>query len=225
MAPAVDVRVSDDAGGACAAAARTIAEHLAAAVTARGVAHLALSGGSTGARLARALATEPVDWSAVHLWQVDERVAPDGDPARNATALLHELVERAHVPREVVHLMPVTEPDLAAAAAAYARVLPRLDVVHLGLGADGHTASWPPDQPGVATRAGDVTSTEPFNGHRRLTLTAPPVAAARAVVWVVCGADKRQALARVLAGDHALPATRALDARSVVFADRAAAPR
>ena len=117
----------------------------------------------------------------------------------------------------------VTAADLDEAAAAYGRSVPRFDVVHLGLGPDGHTASWPPDQPRARTAAGPVVLTDEFNGHRRMTLTAGPVARAHAVVWVVCGADKRDALRRALAGDLALPATHALDARSIVFADAAAA--
>lgn len=223
MAPAVDLHVSPDAAGAVQAAAAWITDALRAAIDARGIAHVALSGGGTGARLAQELAGRPIRWPVVQLWQVDERVAPDGDDARNATALVRDLVERARVPSKAVHLMPVTEPDLPRAAAAYGRALPRFDVVHLGLGPDGHTASWPPDQPAARTSPDPVSLTDPFNGHRRMTLTAGPVAGARAVVWVVCGADKREPLRRVLAGDPALPATHALDDRSVIFADAAAA--
>jgi 6-phosphogluconolactonase len=112
---------------------------------------------------------------------------------------------------------------LEAAASRYGATVPTFDVVHLGIGPDGHTASWPPDQPAARTAAAPVTVTAAFNGHRRMTLTAGPVAAARAVVWVVCGADKRDALQRALDGDESLPATHALDDRSVVFADTAAA--
>jgi 6-phosphogluconolactonase len=223
VASPVALHVSPDAATAIASAASSIRGHLARAVAERGAAHLALSGGGTGAQLARTLASQPIAWSAVEVWQVDERIAADGDDARNATALVRELVTDGPVRRAAVHLMPVTASDPDGAAGRYARTLPRFDVVHLGLGADGHTASWPPDQPAARTAEAAVTITGPFNGHRRMTLTAGPIAAARTVVWVVCGADKREVLRRVLAGDRALPATHALDHRSVIFADAAAA--
>ncbi len=225
MAPTADLRVSPDATAATGACASHLAALLDAALTARDTAHLALSGGSTGALLCRALATQPVDWTRVHVYQVDERVVPDGHPDRNANALVRELVDVASIPCDHVHLLPVTAPDLDRAAATYAAALPRLDVVHLGIGPDGHTASWPPDQPDVRTRPAAVTVTGPFNGHRRMTLTAGPVGAAHAVVWLVCGADKRDALERALARDVNVPAGRAIDGRSVVFTDAPAAPR
>ena len=116
----------------------------------RGVCSLAMSGGSTAAELFEALIETEVFWGRVELYQVDERVAPDEDAARNATALVHDFAEQVGIPESRVHLMDVTASDLAAAAARYAAALPkRFDVVHLGLGADGHTASWPPGSPSV----------------------------------------------------------------------------
>lgn len=229
MASAVDLRVSPDAAGAVAACAAHLAERAQHVIRNRRFVHLGLSGGSTGAQLCRALADAPLDWGRVHLYQVDERVAPDGDPQRNANALLHELVARVAIPLDHVHLMPVTAPDLAVGAAEYATGLRPLDVAHLGLGPDGHTASWPPDQPEARTAPVRVTATvRPFNGTRRMTLTQEGLAEVHHLVWLVCGADKRDALRRALAGDDALPASHAFalrtDAmRQVVFADTAAA--
>jgi 6-phosphogluconolactonase len=224
MASTAALRVSPDTGAATAACAAHLAARLEAVLAVRDDAHLALSGGSTGARLCRTLAALPVAWRRVHVYQVDERIVPDGHPDRNATALLHELVQPAAVPGDHVHLLPVTAADLDGAAAAYGAALPRLDIIHLGIGPDGHTASWPPEQPEVRTRPAPVTVTAEFNGHRRMTLTAAPIAAAREVVWLICGADKRDTLHRALSGDPGVPAAHAMDERSVVFADAAAAP-
>ncbi len=228
MASAVDLRVSADAAAAIEAAASHIVRSANATIGRRGSVHIGFSGGSTGALLLRALAHESLDWAKVFCYQVDERVAPDGDPGRNATAMHAELLDIVPVPARNVVLMDVTASDLAAAAHAYAAALPALDLVHLGLGSDGHTASWPPDQPDVRTSAERVAITGLFNEFRRMTLTQRAVAEAHHVVWLVCGDDKRDALARSLAGDQSLPAAHALSLGSrhldhVMFADEAAA--
>jgi 6-phosphogluconolactonase len=184
-------------------AALWIAERLWEAIADRGRAHVAVSGGSTPAAMIAALAELRLPWDNVHVWQVDERVAPDGDPARNAGQLIP--LRAAHL-----HPLPVTAADLTAAAAEYAAELARacqgvLDVVHLGLGDDGHTASWPPGV-NVATDT-DVAVTPEFRGHVRLTLTPPAVNRARAVMLLVAGHAKAAVLKRFLAADRALPAT------------------
>ena len=218
------MRARADAPSAARDAATYVARLARRAISGRGVFHLAVSGGSTPALLLRALASRSVDWASVHVWQVDERVAPDGDNARNAVMLQRELVARAPIPTANVHLMDVTARDLADAARRYAAALPAFDLVHLGLGDDGHTASWPPDQPAVRIAPGLVTTTAGYRGVRRMTLTADAVRQARHVLWLVCGPDKREALRRVLDGDTTLPATHAVDERSVFFVDRAADP-
>lgn len=219
------MRVRADAPSAARDAANYVAHVARTAISSRRVFHLAVSGGSTPALMLRALASRSVDWASVHVWQVDERVAPDGDDARNAVALQRELVARAPIPKANVHLMDVTARDLAGAARRYAAVLPAFDLVHLGLGDDGHTASWPPDQPAVRIAPGLVTMTATYRGVRRMTLTADALRQARHVLWLVCGSDKRQVLRRVLDGDTTLPATHAFDERSVCFIDRAVDPR
>lgn len=229
MASTVDLRVSADATGAATEAAAYIAEYAQGVIATHRHAHLGLSGGSTGVLLARALAATELDWSRVFVYQVDERVAPDGDPGRNATALRTELLDRVRIPEHNVHLMDVTASDLAEAARAYAAALPPLSLVHLGLGPDGHTASWPPDQPHARTAPERVTITDLFNDYRRMTLTQTAIAEAHNVVWLVCGADKREPLRRALDGDSALPASHALALRpnrrghTPVFVDAAAA--
>jgi 6-phosphogluconolactonase len=196
-------------------AALWIAERLWEAVGDRGSAHVAVSGGTTPAAMLAALGELPLPWDKVHVWQVDERVAPDGDPARNADQLMP--LRAAHL-----HPMPVTARDLAAASVQYATELARVcagvfDVVHLGLGDDGHTASWPP---GVAVTAdSDVAVTPEFRGHVRLTLTPPAVNRARAVMLLVAGSSKAAILERFLAADPTIPATLVGRERLTVLAD------
>jgi 6-phosphogluconolactonase len=167
------------------------------------------------------LAKEDVPWADVELFQVDERVAPDGDPDRNLTHL-HESIGSAPAR---VHPMPVNEADLDKAAADYANVLPeRFDLVHLGLGPDGHTASLVPGDPALEVTGELVAVTQPYQGHRRMTLTYPALARADQLLWLITGSDKRGPLTRLLAGDESIPAGRVRATRSLVIADEAAAP-
>jgi 6-phosphogluconolactonase len=193
------------------------------AVAERGRFSLAVSGGTGPWRMFELLGAEEVDWNGVELFQVDERVAPDGDPDRNLTHLRASLPEAAV---ERLRPMPVTESDLDAAAARYEAELPEaLDLVHLGIGPDGHTASLVPGDPvvEVTDRRVALTGGE-YQGHRRMTLTYPALGAARRIFWLVTGDDKRDPLARLLAGDRSIPAGRVEAADALVLADRAAAP-
>ena len=156
------------------------------------------------------LAALDVPWKQVEVWQVDERVAPDGDPDRNANQLV--AFPGKH------RLMPVTAKDLAAACRRYARALPdRFDVVHLGLGDDGHTASWTPHDP-VIDRAEPVALSGVYQGRIRMTLTPPVVNAARARLILAFGAEKTAALA---SWDG--PVSRVKRTSTVLFVDHAAA--
>lgn len=196
------------------AAAEAIVGHLLAGVAARGRASLAVS---RGEGLLAALAAADVPWPNVGVWQVDERVAPDGDPERNATQL-------AGFPGDV-HLMPVTAPDLDDAARRYAATLPeRFDVVHLGIGPDGHTASWPPGDPVIGSTAPVGLSRE-YQGRVRMTLTPPVIDAARARVVLATGDAKAPIIARWLEGDTSLPIARVPDAGTTVVLDPPAAAR
>ena len=166
------------------------------------------------------LGEHALDWARIELVQVDERVAPDGDPDRNLTRLLESLPEAAH---ESVRPMPVGETELEAAAREYAVALPgQLDLVHLGLGPDGHTASLVPGDPVLEVRDRRVDLTGEYQGRRRMTVTYPVLDAARRILWLVTGADKREPLAKLLAGDPTIPAGR-VDARNAVAVCDAAA--
>jgi 6-phosphogluconolactonase len=222
-------QVCDTAESACAAAAVAIATVLRDAVTRRGVATLALSGGSTPVPMFDALSEQELPWTSVHIFQSDERCAPRGSAERNLTQVEQHLLSRVHA-KPVVHAMPVDGAgDVAAAASAYAREIAAvagsgmLDVVHLGLGSDGHTASLVPGDPVLEIVDRDVAITAPYRGLRRMTLTYPLLSRARSIVWLVTGSTKADAMARLIAGDTAMPAGRVARDHAVVFADRAAA--
>ena len=208
------------------AAARRGAELIAAAGRdagrERGSFSLALSGGRTPWQMVALLADAPLPWDRTALFQVDERIAAPGSEKRNLTHLVRMLPIECQA---VLRPMPVTNRDLGAAAREYEAELPeRLDLVHLGLGTDGHTASLLPGDPvlDVADRLVAVTETA-YQDHRRMTLTYPALAAARAILWLVTGEDKRAALARLLDGDRSIPAGRVENDRMTVVADGAAA--
>jgi 6-phosphogluconolactonase len=208
-------------------AADLVSARLAEAAEARGRATLAVSGGSTPAAFLAELARRSLPWEHVHVFQVDERVAPPG-PDRNLTGLQEALLDRVAIPAGNVHPMPVDEPDLTAAAAAYEEVIRavtgtggELDVVHLGVGDDGHTASWPPGDP-VVDAPDDVAVVGPFNGRLRMTLTPPAVNRAGWIMWLISGVAKAAVLRRLLAGDPALPASRVRRHEVTLLADGAA---
>jgi 6-phosphogluconolactonase len=190
------------------------------AIAARGRFTFAVSGGHTPWAMFAGLAAS-LPWPRVGIYQVDERVAPDGDPDRNLTHLLASLPPEAS---DCVHAMPVTAADLEAAAARYAAGLPdTFDLVHLGLGADGHTASLVPDDPVLDVITHDVAVTAVYQGRRRMTLTYPALGRARRILWLVAGADKAEALQRLREGDPSVPAGRVASERALIIADAAAA--
>ncbi len=225
----MNVDVFPTADDAALAAAKAIAVAAREAVAARGRFVLAVSGGRSPWVMLRALAGENVPWPALHVVQVDERVAPAGDPARNLTHLLETLVAHAPLRADQVHAMPVEDPDLDAAATCYAATLraiagtpPVIDLVHLGLGPDGHTASLVPGDPVLAVIDRDVATTASYQGRRRMTLTFPAIDRARAILWLVTGDDKPAAFAKLRAADPSVPAGRVEQAGACVYADAAA---
>jgi 6-phosphogluconolactonase len=228
----MQTEVHGDSRAVANAAAEFIAAESRRCVEDRGRFNLAVSGGDTPRVMLRALADMAVPWERVHVFQVDERVVPLGDPARNLTHL-HECL-LAHVPLgpDQVHTMPVEQVDLGAAARSYAAVLcanagtpPVLDLVHLGLGVDGHTASLVPGDPSLDVLDAEVTLAGPYQGLRRMTLTFPAIDRARRVLWVVTGGNKAAMLERLQAGDRTIPAGRVERERAMLIADRAAGLR
>jgi 6-phosphogluconolactonase len=214
-----DVEVLADPPAVARASAAYVAARARAAVADHGSFHFAVSGGHTPWAMFAELASEDVPWDHVVLYQVDERVAPAGDPDRNLTHLRESLGD---APADVVP-MPVEDADLDAAAAAYAARLPdRFDLIHLGLGPDGHTASLVPGDPVLDVTDRLVAVTAPYQGHRRMTVTYPALARADQLLWLITGADKREPLRHLLAGDPTIPAGRVEAARSLVLADVAA---
>jgi 6-phosphogluconolactonase len=214
------LEVAVDADAVAAGAAAYVAGMARAAVSQRGRFTFAVSGGHTPWAMFRELAGEDMPWAQTELFQVDERVAPDGDPDRNLTNLQASIGD---APARI-HPMPVTATDLQKAAADYATALPQLfDLVHLGLGPDGHTASLVPGDPVLGVTDALVGVTQPYQGHQRMTLTYPGLARADPLLWLITGTDKREPLAKLLAGDESIPAGRVQAAHSLVLADAAAA--
>jgi len=224
------IEIFPDADAVARKAAEFIAAEARSVVAARGRFIMAVSGGHTPWQMLRALTNEKVPWENVHVVQVDERVAPSGDADRNLSHLRESLVEHAPLRSEQIHAMPVEWPDLDLAAKRYALTLreiagspPVLDLAHLGLGPDGHTASLVPSDPVLKVTDVDVALTGVYQGRRRMTLTYPMLNRSRRVLWLVTGNDKVNALARLREGDTSIPGGRIQRDQAVVLADQAAA--
>ena len=226
----VRTEILPDPGAVAIRAAERIAQVAREAVAERGRCTLAFSGGATPWRAVRTLAEEDVPWDSVHLFQVDERGAPSGDPDRNFFHLKESLIDRIPIPAVNVHPMPVEEEDFDAGARRYEAILrgiagtpPVLDLVQLGLGEDGHTASLFPDDDALRIVDADVAVGGLHKGRRRMTLTFPAIDRARCILWLVTGAGKSDALGRLRAGDRSIPAGRVRSDRAVLLSDTAAA--
>lgn len=226
----LEAQVFPDADAAARAAAGFISRSARRALERQDRFLLALSGGRTPGRMFNHLAAEDLPWPWVHLLQADERAAPADSAERSLTNLQMNLLMQARHPQPQIHPMPVEMADLEAGARAYTRTLERLggsppvlDMVHLGLGADGHAASLVPGDPVLDVVDADVGLTGLYNGRRRMTLTFPLINRARSVLWLVTGAEKAEMLRRLCSGDTSMPAGRIDRARAVVFADQEAA--
>jgi 6-phosphogluconolactonase len=201
-------------------AAELIAAAAREAVAQRGSFSLAVSGGRTPWGMLAILSDdEEMPWAETSLFQVDERVAAPGSEDRNLT---HIVLALSMEHQAAIRPMPVTQRDLDAAAREYEESLPEpLDLVHLGLGPDGHTASLVPGDPVLEVTDRRVALTETaYQDHYRMTLTYPELSAARQILWLVTGPAKRDALAKLLAGDPSIPAGRVENDEMTVVADR-----
>jgi 6-phosphogluconolactonase len=224
------IKILDDVDSVAREAARIIAAEARTAVAARGRFIAAFSGGSTPKHMLRALAGEDVPWESVHVVQVDERVAPAGDRDRNLIQLRESLLEHTSLPSEQLYAMPVESSDLRAAAMRYAATLrelagspPVLDLAHLGLGTDGHTASLVPGDTVLEITNADVAVTGVYEGRQRMTLTYPMLNRSRRILWLITGNDKAEILLRLRNGDATIPAGRICRDNALVITDQAAA--
>jgi 6-phosphogluconolactonase len=223
------IRVLDDSQSAVRYAAAEIAQAARNAIRECGQFSLALSGGSALPAFS-GLAEQDIPWAKVHIFQVDERIVPMESPARSFAKLREILFSRVPLPEGNVHPMPVETDNLDAAIARYEATLsetlgtpPVLDLVHLGLGPDGHTASLIPGDPDLEVSASDVAVSGLYEGTQRMTLTYPILNRARAILWLVLGEGKAKILQRLMAGDTNIPAGRIERSRAIVFSDKAAA--
>jgi len=208
--------------------ASLIAAYAREAVAARGQFCFAVSGGKNPWVMFRDLTNEEVPWDKIQIFQVDERVAPAGDPDRNLTHLRESLLAHAPLRIDQIHAMPVELPELEGAAAQYEQTLRNicgspavLDLAHLGLGPDGHTASLVPGDPVLQVTDRDVALTGVYQGHRRMTLTYPMLNRSRRILWLVTGADKVDALKKLRAGDTSIPGGRIAQDNAILLADQA----
>jgi 6-phosphogluconolactonase len=211
-------------------AAAIISAEARSATAARGRFIMAVSGGHTPWLMLKALSGEDVPWDRIHVVQVDERVAPAGHPDRNLTHLRETLFEHGPMSPEQICPMPVDVTDLHAAAASYTLALreiagspPVIDLVHLGLGPDGHTASLVPGDSVLDVTDTDVALTGAYQGRCRMTLTYPIINRARRILWLITGSEKVGMLGRLLRGDLSIPAGRVSREHAFVVTDRAAA--
>jgi len=231
MALKLEVLANDDA--VAKAAAGVIASAAREAVAARGVFTLAVSGGKTPWAMLKDLASEEVPWSQVHVFQIDERIAPEGDPDRNLTHLHESLLGNAPIPKENIHAMPVNATDPVEGAEEYEKTLreicgnpPTLDMAHLGLGPDGHTASLLPNDPVLEVTDCDVALTDPvhlYQNRRRMTLTYPMINRSRQIMWLATGAAKIPMIVKLKAADHSIPGGRIAQQNALLLTDTAAA--
>ena len=226
------IQVFPDADLVARAAAELVAETARACVAERGKFVVAFSGGKAPWEMLRILAREKLPWASIHVLQVDERVAPAGDPDRNWTHFQESLLSHAPLEKSHVHAMPVDQTDLRAAAARYAAELKKIagdpvtiDLVHLGLGPDGHTASLVPGDPVLEVTDADVAITGFYQGRRRMTLTYPVLNRARDILWLVTDASKADALVKLVNSDPTIPAGRIRREHANLIADEPAASK
>ena len=226
----MNVEILPDEASLARRSAAVIAAAAREAVAARGRFVMAVSGGKSPWVMLADLADEDVPWKNVHVFQIDERIAPAGDPDRNYVHLRDSLLQHAPIPPQQIYAMPVENPDSQAAAAQYAQTLesvagkpPVLDLAHLGLGPDGHTASLIPGDPVLNVTDRDIAITGVYQGRNRMTMTYPVINRARKIMWLVSGKDKVAAFTKLKTGDQSIPGGRITRDQALLLADRDAA--
>jgi 6-phosphogluconolactonase len=224
------IEVLDNADLVAKKAASIIAEEARKSVALRGCFFIAVSGGRTPWKMLRALEVEDVPWKGIQIFQVDERIAPEGHSDRNKTQLYESLIGHTPLLQEQIHTMPVMKKHSEKAATHYARTISEIvgspaifDLIHLGLGSDGHTASLIPGEPVLDITDRDVAPTGIYQGRNRLTLTYPIINRARKILWLITGSDKSAMLRFLLDGDISIPAGRVSQESAMVLADKNAA--
>ncbi len=233
----MNVEVLADGEALAERAVEFIVDAAARAIDERGQFVWAVSGGSTPRRMLQLLSERrDLDWSRTHLFQVDERVAPDGHADRNATMLDVELLTdefREHNQPAGIWLMPdmARGEDLEFATRLYEEQMDEVtgtpvvfDLIQLGMGSDGHTASLIPDDPILDVDDRDVAMSEEYQGRIRMSLTWPVLDRAKELLWVIGGESKRPAVQLFLDNDPRIPATLPTQARATVLLDEAANP-
>ena len=222
------IEIFNDANAVAKAAAKLIAADARAAIAARGIFTFAVSGGKTPWVMLRELASEELPWEKIHLFQIDERLAPEGDKDRNLTHLL-ESFAGAPIPPENIHPMPVNAADSAEGAKEYEQTLESycgipamLDLAHLGPGPDGHTASLIPGAPVLGVHDLDVALTGLYQGRNRMTLTYPMLNRSRKILWLATGAEKAPMIERLKHGDPTIPGGLIKQENAILLADSAA---
>jgi len=226
----MELHILPDAEAVAQKAARIITELAQERARLTGKFLFAVSGGSTPWKVLRQLAeTAALPWEAVELFQVDERIAPAGDAQRNLTRIEENLLNHSALTQKQIHAMPVEQTDLESAADSYAQQLvefcgnpTQLDLIHLGLGEDGHTASLLPGDPARKSQA-PIAVTNEYQGLRRMTMTYPTLNAARHRLWIVTGTNKQPMLERLYRGDDSIPAGRVERSNAIILADQNAA--
>jgi 6-phosphogluconolactonase len=227
----VRVIVANDADDAASVAADVLVRACSDAIDERGRAVVAVSGGTTPWAMLREFAASPLPWPAIHVAQVDERCVGEDDPRRNGARLEELLVRHGPLPAANLLLVPAGAASCESAAARYAATLQKhfgapavFDVVQLGLGADGHTASLVAGDPALAVADRDVAVTRPYHGTARVTLTYPALDRARQRLWLVTGSGKTRAVTELLDAQGSAPAMAVAREATTVVVDRAAAP-
>jgi 6-phosphogluconolactonase len=225
------IDILPDADAVAKAAAGLIAADARAAIAERGLFTFAISGGKTPWVMLRELASEELPWDRVHLFQIDERIAPEGDKDRNLTHLL-ESFAGAPIPRKNIHPMPVNAADPEQGCAEYAATLKQwcgnpavLDLAHLGLGPDGHTASLVPGDPVLEETHHIVALTDPVNlyqNRRRMTLTYPMLNRSRKILWLATGAEKAPMIERLKNADPTIQGGLIKQENAILLADQSA---